>query len=1298
VAGGSLENVSLDTVEVKGQGRLTLANGNGAIQTNNVAVAGGEWYSRAELKQLNVVSFSPQLARYVDKAPSNGSFDVRGRLDNVNLDAILAQGQAIAQLAGGTVRVDRATLNQGQFSSQVTANGVTIKPFVPEQAGVTDAQFNLVADVMEPTLDRMQAQGDIQFSQGLSLITSPLRSRFAWTGKQLQIQEAIAQGFAANGTVNIDAQRLEVDPLTAIGAIALNINAKNLELASFPLPPNLQSLGLEGQGGFVGTIQGTPQKPMIDGAIQLDNTRVTALAFEPQLTGNIQTRSDRRIVLNLAGESDRLAARLNSNLRPEEALLQVGNTTVNAAINYNASGLEPQKLQLQSKNLPVALLQAIAKDQDAVKQIDFPIASIPMTGRLSSELTADLRNLSATGQIAIEQPTIGTIIGDRLDGKFYYGNNTLMLRAMQWQKNNGRYTVDTTVNFPTDPNGKPAIALSSKIEQGRIEDILLAMQLFEYQDFQNLGKLSLPDYFGKSSVFDNSDDLYQAAPLTNPTLFPPDVISLKLPSNPQILPPKEEATATLNCETLLSQQTNHDSKALFSLGSPELSFTDRLALLSCINTQITEDNEENPLLPAKLADLKGFVNGELHLNYDGKKDLEADFDFRGGYQQTTEFGETVTTGSPLQWGDIEIPFVIAKGVLRDNVLTLRPVKIQFPEGNVSFIGSFGGASQTGQLGINQVPVAFLQKFIDLPEGVGVQGFINASANLAGTPADPSARGDMNMSDTRINGADISSVTGNFTYKDARLDFTVDGQLVAEAAPLNITGSIPYQLPNASVAPESNDLHLTFNLKNEGFALLNILSNGELAWLDGEGNVDLMIMGSIDPATGRPTNLAAEGQMAIAKATIQAKALPDAPITNVHGKIGFDLDNFTIGELTGDFSGGNVSVSGSLPIVNKSPEEALTVQLNALNFSFPNLYRGGVDGKLNITGTALEPSIGGDIKLHDGRIFLTDAAANNTEPKSSTPTQKQFTTNNVKQQASTPAKNVTVDLRSLASFNNLKLTLDRNIQITKEPILNFLATGELNLQGTLVDPKPKGIIRLKRGQVNLFATQFRLDNGQNNTATFTKSLDPELDVTLLTSLVETPQSSFATTNPLSAEIQDNSIFSASKFGTIETIRVTAKVQGRASELNPETGALNPIVELTSSPPRKKNELISLLGGTLLDSFTDDRGGGTLALANLAGSALLNTVQDAIGDALGLSEFRLFPTVITDEKARSSTLGLGAEVGIDLSPSLSFSILQIINSDESTQFGLRYRVNDEVFVRGSTNLNGDSRLTVEYGLKF
>jgi translocation and assembly module TamB len=97
-------------------------------------------------------------------------------------------------------------------------------------------------------------------------------------------------------------------------------------------------------------------------------------------------------------------------------------------------------------------------------------------------------------------------------------------------------------------------------------------------------------------------------------------------------------------------------------------------------------------------------------------------------------------------------------------------------------------------------------------------------------------------------------------------------------------------------------------------------------------------------------------------------------------------------------------------------------------------------------------------------------------------------------------------------------------------------------------------------------------------------------------------------------------------------------------------------------------------------------------------LFTNVQGFIGNALGFSEFRLFPTLSTDQNKRSSTLGLAAEAGINITPELSLSVLQLLTATQSTQFGLRYRVNQNTLMRGSTDFGGDSRLILEYEARY
>jgi translocation and assembly module TamB len=226
-------------------------------------------------------------------------------------------------------------------------------------------------------------------------------------------------------------------------------------------------------------------------------------------------------------------------------------------------------------------------------------------------------------------------------------------------------------------------------------------------------------------------------------------------------------------------------------------------------------------------------------------------------------------------------------------------------------------------------------------------------------------------------------------------------------------------------------------------------------------------------------------------------------------------------------------------------------------------------------------------------------------------------------------------------------------------------------------------------VNLFVTRFTLARGYEQTATFTPSqgLDPELDIRLIASVAEVTRSRLPS-SPLSSEINDAPSL-ATNLGALQTVRIQARATGPASQLVDN-------LELTSSPARSRTEIVALIGGGFIDTL--GRGDSTLAIANLAGSALLTNIQDAIGNAIGASEFRLFPTTVIAEKSRTSTLGLGAEVGIDISRNFSASVLKVLTAEQPAQYNLRYRVNDKVLLRGSTDFSGDSRAVAEFEARF
>jgi translocation and assembly module TamB len=129
---------------------------------------------------------------------------------------------------------------------------------------------------------------------------------------------------------------------------------------------------------------------------------------------------------------------------------------------------------------------------------------------------------------------------------------------------------------------------------------------------------------------------------------------------------------------------------------------------------------------------------------------------------------------------------------------------------------------------------------------------------------------------------------------------------------------------------------------------------------------------------------------------------------------------------------------------------------------------------------------------------------------------------------------------------------------------------------------------------------------------------------------------------------------------------------------------------------------LLGGGFVD--TQGRGDTTLGLINIAGSAVFNNFQAAfnqIGDAFGLSELRIFPTILSDkpEAGKSnSTIELALEAGVDISSKFSFSTIKILTASDPFQWGINYRINDDFRVRASTNFTDDSRAIIEFERRF
>jgi translocation and assembly module TamB len=1174
---GSRDNFSLKTLRATGEGTLGVAGG--TVTAKNIQLGNGLYLAQLRANNLAVQQLAPIMKQFPGRL--NGDFDVAGSVDALNPESIVATGQARVNVADGTITASKIELADGRYQAVVAAEGVKLNQLNQQLRGQFGGQLQVAGKVTSTTLADVRAAGQVKFSQGIAVIQQPLNAAIAWDGQKLNIERATAPNLNASGYILANAQSPGIPQITDLN---LNVQAQDYDLQQLPIKlPN--AVNLAGKADFAGQVTGNLPVPNIQGQLRLRKLAVKDFAFEPVLSGNIQAVSGKGTNLDVAGQSDRITVNLDANNRPNSFLVK----WQEASAIGEAQG---DNLALNLANFPLQVLNLSLPANTR-------LGNSALTGTLTGNMLVNQQTLAASGNVAIANPSIGRIKGELLQAQFRYGNGTANITDSAFVKGKSRYAFTGNISNSTRI---PQVQGKLNINQGNVQDILTAIQVFELQDLS--GGVQAPTYGTAADLATVPQGLANEPLLTQIERF-------------------------YQVDALLAEQ---QQKRL----------------------------EANPV--PELADLQGTFNGEVALDTTTANGITAQFSLNG---QNWAWGKDAEKSEPGRFYSAEE--LIANGKFENGVLTLLPLRIESKNRLIAFKGNIGGKEQSGNLQVKNFPLQALSNFVKLP--IGVTGNLNTSIALAGSIGNPQARGELQVTEGTINEKNVESATASFSYDNGRLNFG-SKVLVAGPEPVNITGSIPYKLPFASATPDNEQITLDVKVKNEGLALLNVFTN-QVVFEKGEGEVDLTVRGTRQ----QPQVV---GIASINDGIFSAQALP-GKVRRVTGKVTFDFDRILVESLQGRFSRGQVDASGEIPIFNSQQAiitNPLTVNLDQLALRLKGLYEGGASGNLQITGSALNPVIGGKVELFDGQVLLAESA-NTAKPANS---EQAFLPVEANKQDKTQTKNSTAP-----RLNNLELLLGKNVQITRPPIINFQATGSLAVNGFLNQPIPDGTIRLEKGGVNLFTTQFNLASGYKHTATFRKDQprDPNLDIRLFAKVLD---------GNLAGDI---SKLNTTGLSSLETVRVEANIKGPASKLNEN-------LQLTSSPTRSETELVALLGGGFVD--TQGRGDSTLGLINIAGSAVFNNFQGAfnqIGSAFGLSELRLFPTIISDnpESGRSSSsLELALEAGVDISSKFSVSGIKILTANDPLQWGLNYRINDTIRLRASTNLFDDSRAVVEYDRRF
>jgi translocation and assembly module TamB len=1247
---GDLKSLQLQDLTIGGNGKLSL-NG-GSISAQQLAVKSGKWRGNFGISALKLGSVSADIPAQFRSAQLTGNFGAAGELANIKLDRLQVAGDGELNLAASKIRATGFKLDRGNFASNLTIANLKLGDIndrlSPQlRTGRIGGNFDVVGNVNKliPTAIQATGNGNLKLANGGEIRASNFQAVAGLWQSDLAIRGVKL------GTVN---QNLPI-------AIQAGLLFGNFSASGNFKYPELEQTQAKGNGRI---------RQILGGEIQISNLNLDRGQWQSNVI------ADR---LNI-GELIKFAPKnvidaVGSNAPPANRL--AGQLSANWQIGGNLQQNSLASLQVlgQTKltNFQVGTLKF---DRNLIGNIQanpgqgVDIAFTGKTDRLALSLDRNLQpqsfdlqqqDIIATGNvdgkildinvqrlpIALLQPLIPTSVG------------------IEPYRVKGIATGNLTVNLANFQVAGNQIEITNPIFGAFQGDRLRAN--FRYTN----GQLQLTNTEiqrgAHTYLIDASVDPGAATPTFQAKLKVPSGNIEDIRNLFQIFSTNDLFTPFNRRKYGTAADLNAKTEKIANRPQPLYNELRRLSELRRWLNRETARQQQDNIIP-DLGNLQGDFSGEISIANSPKAGLSSDFNL---------------TGINWQLERYYLNRIQATGNWHNGKLRLDPLNLTIKDSQIVVAGDFGVNSQNARINIQNFPAEWLASLTELP--VGINGGINLSAQIGGNLGNPQVNGEISLKNGQLNDTKLQDTAGSFNYLDGRLNFVTDATfanspIVAQTDRIKITGSIPYQLPFALKPPASRDIKIDLSLQNQGLQAIDVFSRQQLHWIDGEGKIALSIEGKMKPSGGIES-LSASGTANITNGRIQSVAIPE-PLTAINGDILFDFDRVDVQKLVGKFNRGQVTIAGIIPISDSfsiEPSKQLTIQMNGVAVNLPDKYSGDINGNLTILGTAITPILTGKIQLSNGQVILPDAP--NT------------TSTILGIQPAIPA----APNPNALQLRNLELSLGDNLQITRAPILNFFATGKIDLNGTLDNPRPFGQVQLQKGSVNLFTTQFRLASGAQTADFFpTLGADPVLNLRLYAKILESASSPLAQRNSIARTVTNGEVdrpadFYTTSLGSVQTVQVEARVAGLASQLTQR-------LELTSTPARTQPEIVLLLGGALAERLTS---GGDIGLGviSLAGSTLLNNIQDRIGDVLSLSDFRLFPTIVRDSKTSSnSTLGIAAEIGTEITPRISASVFKILTNSESPYYSLRYRVSDQILLRGSTNLFGENRAIVEFEQRF
>ncbi|MBW4534365.1 MAG: translocation/assembly module TamB domain-containing protein [Pleurocapsa minor HA4230-MV1] len=626
---------------------------------------------------------------------------------------------------------------------------------------------------------------------------------------------------------------------------------------------------------------------------------------------------------------------------------------------------------------------------------------------------------------------------------------------------------------------------------------------------------------------------------------------------------------------------------------------------------------------------------------------------------------------PRQPGIINIDELLIEGNYNNGVLALDSLLIQLAQAVVALEGKLRSEQVTADFKIQDLPIDTIGNFIDIP--VDLAGRISTTGEVSGTLPTPRIIGDITLENATLSDRSLPKIAGNYVYNNARLELDT-----TQTPSAQIQASIPFP-----IKPGNDRVSLTANLDEGGIALIDGFTGGAIEFLGGEADVTLAANGRLDLSQDFfVQDLDATGEIILNNTTLQTAAFTE-PL-DVTAEIAIEERLIKVQQLAGTFAKSKISATGVLPLLEPRNKinNPLTLVFQESEIDLDQLYEGGVEGEIIITGDAFSPLIGGEIELFDGQAFVPDdeSESENTET------------------ASTNSNNTNTENAFRPRLQDFTVAIE-DLRFQFASVYRFVLGGDLILNGAannVPEIQAGGTLQLTQANVDFASSEFNLQRDYDNAIVFDPEetiLNPLIDIRLQTEVSELANIDLGV-------VDDNEIPAPiAQVGRNETIDVTLAVEGEAEEIIPRINEAprnlcrieppfeplfeaniytqeelnqlskcvnfnafaegsarelinSPAVNLSSNPPRSQGAIISLLGNKfigLAEQLQDSNEeqlfefGVTQFLITPIEQEIFNFADETInnlGEKIGLDYLQIYPTLegtyqLTNDDSVSAT---------------------------------------------------------------